>query len=79
MRAWALWIVLIVAVLITSVTGWLALGIFVQAQTTCPDAFRCEDARAASLVYFGITVVGALIIAAAWRGLGSRYRRTAPK
>jgi hypothetical protein len=75
MRAFAIWFVLIVAVIVTSLTGILSLGTFLRAQSICPDFFDCEDARNASILFFVLTIGGAAVVALAWWSLGPRSRQ----
>jgi hypothetical protein len=78
MRSVAIWSLLIVAVIVTSLAGFLALGTFLRAVEFCPAFNDCEDARNASMLLFGIAVVGAAIAALAYRGLGSPNARDEP-
>ena len=78
MRAVAIWSLLIVAVIVTSLAGFLALGTFLRAVELCPDFHDCEDARNASMLFAVITVAGVATIALAWRALGSPTVRDEP-
>ena len=78
MRSTALWLVLIVAILVMSLAGFLAAGTLLRAAELCPDGNDCEDARTAGILFSAITAGSAVVLALAWRGLGSRPTRNEP-
>ena len=51
---------------VNSLAGWMALGTFMEARSICPDAFQCEDAQAATIMFTVVTLIAATIWAAAW-------------
>jgi len=75
MRTFAIWSALRVAVRVTSLAGYLALGTFLTSQSICPDGMDCEDATNASILFFAIAAFGAAALALTWRLLSPRSRQ----
>lgn len=78
MRSVAVWSLLIVAIIVISLAGFLALGTFFRAIELCPDFNDCEDARNASILFLVITAAGVVTAALAYRALGSPTVRDEP-
>lgn len=78
MRSVAIWSLLIVAIIVTSLAGFLALGTFLRAIEFCPDFNDCEDARNASMLFLVITAAGLVTATLAYRALGSPTERDQP-
>ena len=55
-------VVLIIAIVVCSLVGYLALSLFIETRSICPDAFQCSDAADSLRIYGALFVVSAAAV-----------------
>jgi uncharacterized BrkB/YihY/UPF0761 family membrane protein len=55
-------VILFIAIVVCSLAGYLALSLFIETRSICPDAFQCSDAVDSMWIYGGVFVVSAAAV-----------------